>query len=118
MSVPQRLSRKLHQTFGSEAAEDLVNLLDGVELQRSELRAFREGMRAEFADFRVEMLKQTAATQLQMGELSAATQKQIAELSAAMSTGLQKVKADLLAWSFAFWVGAVGAIAGLAGILR
>lgn len=118
MPVPHRLNRSLQRALGAEAAEDLVNLLDGVELQRSELRAFREGMRAEFADFRVEMLKQTAATQLQMGELSAATQKQIAELSAAMSTGLQKVKADLLAWSFAFWVGAVGAIAGLAGILR
>jgi hypothetical protein len=107
MSVPQRLSRKLHQTLGSEAAEDLVNLLDGVELQRSELRAFREGIRAEFAEFRVDMLKETAATQ-----------KQIAELSAALATGLQKVKADLLTWSFVFWVGAVGAIAGLAGILR
>lgn len=28
-------------------AEDLVNLLDGVDLQRSELHAWRERMRAE-----------------------------------------------------------------------
>jgi hypothetical protein len=106
MSVPQRLTRRLQQTLGAEAAEDLVNLLNGVELQRSELRAFREGMRADFAEFRVEMQKQ-----------SAATQQQIAKVEAALSTGLEKVKADLLKWSFVFWVGAVGAIAGLAGIL-
>jgi hypothetical protein len=118
MSVPQRLTRRLQQTLGAEAAEDLVNLLNGVELQRSELRAFREGMRSEFAEFRVDMVKQTAATQQQMGELSAATQKQISDLSAAVSTGLERVKADLLKWSFVFWVGAVGAIAGLAGVLR
>lgn len=118
MSVPQRLSRQLHRTLGAEAAEDLVNLLDGVELQRSELRAFRAEMRAEFAEFRVEMQKQTTATQRQMAELSAATQKQISDLSAALSTGLERTKADLLKWSFLFWCAAVGSIAGLAGILR
>ncbi len=107
MSVPQRLTRRLQQTLGAEAAEHLVNLLSGVELQRSELRAFREGMRADFAEFRVEMQKQ-----------SAATQQQIAKVEAALSTGLEKVRADLLKWSFVFWVGAVGAIAGLAGVLR
>lgn len=80
-----------------------MNLLDGVELQRSELRAFREGMRADFAEFRIEMQKQAAVTQQQV---------------ATLSTGLERVKADLLKWSFVFWVGAVGAIAGLAGILR
>jgi hypothetical protein len=35
--------------------EDLVNLLDAVELRRSELRAFRDRMRADFAEFREEL---------------------------------------------------------------
>jgi hypothetical protein len=50
-----------------------VNLLNGVELQRSELRAFREGMRADFAEFRVEMQKQSAASELSDLSLRRAT---------------------------------------------
>ena len=57
MTVPQRLNRSLQRVLGSEAAEDLVNLLDGVELQRSENRAFREGM----AGMRQEMTESHAA---------------------------------------------------------
>jgi hypothetical protein len=49
---------------------------------------------------------------------STATQQQIAKVEAALSRGLERVRADLLKWSFVFWVGAVGAIAALAGILR
>lgn len=40
------------------------------------------------------------------------------ELCAELTTGLEKVKADLLRWSCLFWCGAVGSIAALAGILR
>ena len=114
MSVPQRLSRRLVQALGSEAAEDLVNLLDGVELQRSELRAFREGLRAEFADFRADVQRQNAATQQQMAELSAALATGLEKVKA----DIQKVRADLLIWSFLFWVAAVGTIAGVAGVFR
>lgn len=31
---------------------------------------------------------------------------------------IETVKGDLIAWSFVFWVGAVGAIAVLAGVLK
>ena len=31
---------------------------------------------------------------------------------------IETVKSDLIAWSFVFWVGAVGALAVLAGVLR
>jgi hypothetical protein len=63
MAITARLSHKLHQTLGDEAAEDLVNWMQQVDAQR-----------AEFG--------------------------------------------DLIKWSFVFWVGAVGAIAMLAGVLR
>ena len=53
-----------------------------------------------------------------MAELSAATQTQIMELRAELTTGLEKVKADLLRGSCLFWCAAVGSMAGLAGILR
>ena len=35
----------------------------------------------------------------------------------ALEAKLGDVKADLMKWSFVFWVGAVGAIAALAGVL-
>ena len=38
--------------------------------------------------------------------------------SETVSNGLEKVRADLLKWSFVFWVGSVTAIAALAGVLR
>ena len=37
---------------------------------------------------------------------------------AAVRVEIARVRADLLKWSFVFWVGAVGAIAALAGVLR
>ena len=49
----------------------------------------------------------------------------IAELRHEMQVGfarldarMEQVKADLMKWSFVFWVGAVAAIAALAGILK
>lgn len=36
----------------------------------------------------------------------------------ALEVKVGDVKADLMKWSFVFWVGAVGAISALAGVLR
>ncbi len=36
----------------------------------------------------------------------------------ALEALVEKRAADLMKWSFVFWVGAVGAIAALAGVLR
>lgn len=107
MSVPQRLTRQLQRALGGEAAEDLVNLLDGVELQRSEMRAFREGMRADFAEFRETMRsEQSRFLETVRGELTQLREE------------VHSLKADLMKWSFVFWTGAVLAIAALAGVLR
>jgi len=121
MAVPQRLNRKLQQVMGPEAAEDLVNLLDGVEVQRSELRAFQESMRAEFsamraefAEFRQQMRGEFAEFRDQMRGASARTQAELVQ----MRVLIAETKADLMKWMLVFWVGAVGAIAALAGVLR
>lgn len=107
MTVPQRLNRSLQRALGAEAAEDLVNLLDGVELQRSELRAFREGMRADFAEFRGAMERQ-----------SAALRQETTTSLAALGERISGVEARLMKWSLVFWTGAVLAIAGLVVALR
>lgn len=120
MPITARLSHRLHQTLGDEAAEDLVNWMHQVDAQRAELRELNElnfsrvdarlaevAMRADLAELRQEM------------KVGFATLRQ--ELQAglgSLETKLEQRTADLMKWSFAFWVGAVGAIAVLAGVLR
>jgi len=98
MPVTPRLSRKLHQTLGEEAAEDLVNWMQQVDAQRAEVAT-----RADLAELRQEMKVGFAELRQEMAHLEARLERRIA---------------DLIKWSFVFWVGAVGAIAMLAGVLR
>jgi hypothetical protein len=87
-TIVQEASRSI----GSEAGEDLVTLLEELRLQRSEL-----------AEFRREMV---------------AAMERLVERVHGVEVRLGDVKADLMKWSFVFWVGAVAAIAALAGVLR
>ena len=122
MAITTRLSRKLHQALGDDAAEDLVNWMQQVDAQRAELKELnelyfarvdarlteaRETMRADLAELRQEMQAgfATARQELHVGLTS-------------IETKLERRTADLMKWSFVFWVGAVGAIAILAGVLH
>jgi len=88
MSVSARLSSRLHETLGPGAAEDFVTYLD-------EMRSDHRELRADFTELRREM---------HVG-------------FARLETLIEKRSADLIKWSFVFWVGAVAAIAMLAGVL-
>jgi hypothetical protein len=140
MPITARLSHKLHQTLGDEAAEDLVNWMQHVDAQRVELRELNElnfsrvdarlgearhAAQADLAGLRQEMLAGFAALREELHGVDAKTQAGLAELRQALQAGLGGVEtkleqrtADLMKWSFVFWVGAVGAVAMLAGILR
>lgn len=129
MPVPQRLNRSLQRALGAEAAEDLVNLLDGVEFQRSELRAFGESMRADFAEFRGEFERQSAALRQEMtvslGSLRQEMTVSLGSLRQEMTLSHGKlgeriagVESRLMKWSLIFWTGAVLAIAGLVVVMR
>ena len=98
MPVTPRLSRKLHQALGEEAAEDLVNWIQQLDAQRAEVAT-----RADLAELRQEMKVGFAELRQEIAHLEARLERRIA---------------DLIKWSFVFWVGAVGAIAMLAGVLR
>jgi len=98
MPVTPRLSRKLHQALGEEAAEDLVNWIQQLDAQRADVAT-----RADLAELRQEMKVGFAELRQEMAHLEARLERRIA---------------DLIKWSFVFWVGAVGAIAMLAGVLR
>ena len=111
MTVSARLSRTLHETLGHEAAEDLVSWMVHMDASRSELRELCElyfsrtdsRIDARFAEFR----------QMMDGHLAA-----FREELHAIDIRLERRFADLLKWSFVFWVGAVGAVAALAKVMR
>ncbi len=140
MPVAAQLSRKLYETFGDEAAAEMVNWMDRVEAQRAELRELNElnfariqdqfrrvgerfsqvderlrrvdaqfsnlrrGMDAAFAGFRHEMDARFAQFE--------------ATIVGRLEAKIEQRTADLMKWSFVFWVGAVAVVAALAGVLR
>lgn len=93
MALRRSLSRKLHETLGTEAGGDLVTWLE-------EERESRSQLQAQFAELRREMLAMET------------------RLGARIEVSAAGVKSDLMKWSFLFWCGAVASIAALAGILR
>ena len=111
MAITTRLSRKLHQTLGEDAAEDLVNWMQQVDTQRAELRELNE---LNFSRFDARLAEAREAMRADLAELRQEMQAGLTRVE----TKLEKRTADLIKWSFVFWVGAVGAIAALAGVLR
>lgn len=53
-----------------------------------------------------------------VSELRESIRADFAELRQEMHAGFARLESNLLKWSFVFWVGAVAAIAALAGVLR
>jgi hypothetical protein len=137
MSVAAKLSRKLHETLGDEAAEALVNWMDSVEQNRAELRevndlafaridarfgeaearreAFRHGIQGDLAAFRGEIQGDLAALRDEMHAGFARLEVAIERVNGRIDARY----ADLLKWSLTFWVGTTLAIGGtLAALVR
>jgi hypothetical protein len=104
MAVPTPLSRKLREALGPEAGEDLVTWLQEMRAEHEEKLA---AIHADFAEYRHEM-----------AELIQASESRLVERIHKVEVRVAEFKADLMKWSFVFWVGAVTAIAALAGVLR
>jgi hypothetical protein len=104
MAVPSPLSKKLREALGPDVGEDLVTWLAEMRAEHEEKLA---AIHADFAEYRHEMATLIHASESRLLDRIGKVEVRIAE-----------VKADLMKWSFMFWVGAVGAIAALAGVLR
>lgn len=72
-----------------------------------ELRADREATRADFGELRQEMRAMESRLKDELGGRIHSLEVKVEQRAA-----------DLIKWSFVFWVGAVAAIAMLAGVLR
>lgn len=111
MSVPRRLAIKLQETLGHDASEDLVTLFD-------ELRTEQRGLRADVAEVKQEMRAMEARMVEKLQGLIAASTIELVKGITAVDRRIDEKHAELLKWSFLFWVGAVTAIAALAGAFR
>jgi hypothetical protein len=117
MSLSPRLSKKLHVVLGPEA-EELVTYLDASRAQSQERF---DTLRADIAELRQEMRvgfeKQATEFKAQLTGQVHGLEVRLMEHIHQVDNRVANVKADLMKWSFVFWVGAVGAIAMLAGVL-
>jgi len=82
---------------------DLAVLRGDLAVPRGDLAELRQTTRADMAELRQEMQVGFAKMHEEMARLE---------------TRFERRFGDLIKWSFVFWVGAVGAIAMLAGVLR
>lgn len=110
MAVPARLTRKLRDVLGTEAAEDMMTLIEKLDSQRNDLAEFREQILAAVQSSERALIDRIHGVEVRLTE-------RIGKVESGLSERIGNVKADLMKWSFLFWVGAVAAIAMLAGVL-
>lgn len=133
MAITPALSRRLYETLGAEAANDMVGWMQGVEAHRAELRELNElnfsRFNARFAEFEArfgEFEARFGQVDARLGELEARLARTDADIRREMELGFARLEikieqraADIMKWSFVFWVGAVLALAGaLAALVR
>jgi hypothetical protein len=107
MALPFHISKKLRQQLGDETGGDLVNWL-------GEMRAERERFRADLLASEARLVARMDQGFARVDERFAKADERLAGLRVAIADS----RADLMKWMLVFWVGAVGAIAALAGVLR
>lgn len=135
MPISATLSRKLFETFGDEAAEHMVEWMNRIDSARTELRDLNEA-NASRIDGRFDQIEGQFAkidgrfakidghfakidgqfTKLE-GHVDARS-TQLESAIARLEIKIEQRTADLMKWSFMFWLGAVAAIAILAGVLN
>jgi hypothetical protein len=109
------LASKLNETLGGDAAGDLVTWLDELRREHAEQR---EATRADFAELRQEMRAMESRITEKLGGQMHAMEVALRKEIHAVDLKVESRSADLIRWSFVFWVSAVAAIATLAGVLR
>jgi hypothetical protein len=122
MAVPTPLSKKLRDALGQDAGDDLVTWLQEMRAEHDEKLAV---IRGDFAELRHQMqasetrvVERIHKLEVTLGERIHEGKTSLGDRVVRVEVRLSEVKADLMKWSFVFWVGAVTAIAALAGVLR
>ncbi|HEX9895168.1 MAG TPA: hypothetical protein VGA78_14650 [Gemmatimonadales bacterium] len=120
MPVTARLSRKFYETFGDEVTNELVEWLNMVDATyRADLRELNELNFARF-DARLEqrvaeldakleqrMTRLEAGLEQRFAGLEAGFERLRVEFRAELRAELAAQRAEMIKWSFLFWIGMV-----------
>jgi hypothetical protein len=118
MAIPSHLAKKLRQGLGDETGGDLVTWLDEM---RAEHERARSETNAKFEAVMSSIQALEARLSQKMDDRFAKVDERfgrIDERLAGLQVAIADSKAELMKWMLVFWVGAVGAIAALAGVFR
>lgn len=134
MPIPPKLSRKLHEILGNEAADamaDWMNQIDGTHSAlRADIAELRHEMDVRFATLEARMdgrfasqdAKITALTEeMRVGfaNMDAKISLGFANMDAKLSVGFANADAklsqrnfELMKWAFGFWIGSLAMVSG------
>lgn len=138
----------LNETLGPDAAEDLVTWLDEMRSQHNELlgairgdfaemrqemhavearlgerlesrvHALETSLRGEIHAVETRLGERIHGVEVKLGDRIHGVETNLGDRIGAVSEKVERSAANLIRWSFVFWVGAVAAITVLAGVLR
>jgi hypothetical protein len=132
MAVAVKLSRKLYETLGDEAAEAMVTWMESVERNRAELREASDmvfaRIDARFGEMEARFGQMEARFQALLDRRIGALRDELRDemhagfgrLDARISGVEMKIDqrfADLLKWSFTFWIGSTLTLVGALVVL-
>jgi hypothetical protein len=107
MTIAATLSHKLYETLGDEAAGAMVDWMQRVDTQRTELRELNDlsfaRIDARFGEARAEMDLRFGEVHAKIDLRSAEVNGRIDALRAELGEKLATRYGDLLKWSFVFW---------------
>lgn len=129
MTVTARLSRAIHQAFGEEPADDLVNWMGQMESSRSELREmFDLNQSRTDAKFEAFQARTDAKFDAVESRLTARMDAGVARLELRFAqidsrfeqvdAKIERKSAELIKWMFVFWIGTVGIVLAMAQFLK
>ena len=98
MPVTAKLSKAFYEQFGEQVADELVSWFNHVDSSyRSDLRELNE---------------------LNFARFDAKVEQRLAQFETRLNSKIERVRTDLLKWSFLFWIGAVAANVAAMRVLR
>jgi hypothetical protein len=118
MAFPAHLSKNLRRKLGEDTGGDLVTWLEEMRGEHEQSLAV---MRTEHEQRLSEIRADGARLLQRMDDLVAKIDERFAKVDerlAGLQVAIADSKAELMKWMLVFWVGAVGAIAALAGVFR
>lgn len=116
MPVTAKLSKRFYDQFGEDIVNEMVDWFNAVDARsRDDLRQLNE---LNFARFDAKLEQRLAELRTDLRAEMASGFGELRAEMALLRKEIHDASANLLKWSFVFWVGAVGAIAALAGVLH